>query len=177
MKHLILASFLALTTLAAACGGAAPGAATPGQTFEEHRVHAEAQVQLWVPGGWTVDDGQPNLLVMHDPASEVGIMFAVVDAADLGSALLAVGASALLDLDDLELVGSPGEVSINGMPALFQDARAARDGTPLELSVGVIDTPADRYLIVVGAADAGRLAAHEATVTRIMEEIQPLPGA
>jgi hypothetical protein len=168
MKHTIL-----LLALTAACGGTT-NSAEPGQAFETERVHESGHVKLWVPHGWAVDDSTPDTLVMTSPDRAVSLEVSVVDGKDLGSALLAVGAAALIGYDNLQLVGSPQSGDINGMAALFQDGRGSYHGTPVELSVGIVDTPADKFLLVVGEAETAAYAEHAETIRQVMHNIKPL---
>ncbi len=132
---------VALVVGTAACGGASPQAAEPGQAPQTERVHESGRVKLWVPPGWNVDDSHHDSLVMTAPDQAVSIDVTVLGGNDLGAALLEVGAAALIGYDDLVLEGSPVHGEINGMPALFQDGHGKYHGVQVELSVGVIDTP------------------------------------
>jgi hypothetical protein len=170
MKKLFLCLILAVG--AAACGGTSTPANEP--AFETERVHAAGRVKLWVPPGWAVDDGNANALIMTAPDQSVSLSFAVLDGNDLGSALLSVGAAALIGYDNLELVGTPVSAQINGMEALLQDGKGSYKGMAVELSVGVIDTPSDKYLLVVGEAETSMFAAHEATIRKVVEGIKPI---
>ncbi|CAN5301997.1 hypothetical protein BH11MYX1_BH11MYX1_37890 [soil metagenome] len=60
------------------------------------------------------------------------------------------------------------------MPAMFQDGKGAFHGHPVELSVGVIDTPAQKYLVVVGEASPEGFEAHREAIRQFMTEIKPL---
>ncbi|MDQ3365851.1 MAG: hypothetical protein M3680_10530 [Myxococcota bacterium] len=162
-----------LATLVA-CGGAAPPVSGPVQPFETERVHTAGQVRLWVPDGWAVEDTAPDALILTAPDRGVSLSVSVLDGQDLGSALLGVATSALVGFDDLQLVGTPVDMKINGMAALFQDGRGTYRGQQVELSVGVIDTPADKYLLVIGEAEPGLLPRHEATLRQFMDGIKPL---
>ena len=168
-----LAICLAFAIGAAACGGATtPQPNDP--SFETERVHAAGRVKLWVPPGWAVDDSANDALVMTAPDQSVSLAFTVLDGNDLGTALLNVGAAALIGYDNLELVGSPVQGQINGMEALLQDGRGTYKGRGVELAVGVIDTPSEKYLLVVGEAESAYFPNHEATIRKVMEGIKPM---
>lgn len=168
MKLLSLALAIAL----AAC--TTPPPQHPDESFQTERVHTSGKVRLWVPPSWTVDDSNADSLVMSAPDGSVSLDFTVVDGKDLGSALLAIGANVLVGYDQVALVGSPVSGQINGMDALFQDGRATYRNRPVELSVGVIDTPADKYLLVVGEAESAYFKQHEGTIRKVIEGIRPM---
>jgi len=170
----------AVALLGACVGAAEPGSTTPGSdtaadqgSFQSERVHEEAQVRIWVPDHWRVHDGAGNLIVMHDPRDEVSIMFAVVEGEDLLTALLAVTEGVLDEVDDVRLVGSPQAANFNGMDALLQDGKGVVDGVDVDLSVGVVLTPADKFLLIVGAAESGALERHADTVLAILNGLKP----
>ena len=60
------------------------------------------------------------------------------------------------------------------MNALFQDGRGKYHGHDVELSVGVIDTPAEKYLLVVGEAESDAYAEHEHVIREFMQRIKPI---
>jgi hypothetical protein len=171
MKTQLLIAMIAGAGAGACTSGTGPGAADP-KPMEQLRADPEAQVQLWIPPGWHVDDA-PGEIVMRDPDGDVALRFAVVDAKDLGGALLEVGAHVLTEVDDVQLVGTPGDLTVNGMPGLYQDGKGTIDGVAVDLGVGVIDTPADKFLVVVGAADSAHFAEHEGEVKEVLARIAP----
>jgi hypothetical protein len=167
MKTLLVLMF------AAACGGTTTTPAEPGHEADGERVHEGGHVKLWVPAGWAVE-GDADSLVMTAPDHSVSLEVTVIDAKDLGTALLAIGAAALVGYDHLELVGAPQSGDINGMAALFQDGHATYHGTPVDLSVGVVDTPAEKFLLVVGEGETDRWEQHEGTIREVMHRIRPI---
>jgi hypothetical protein len=169
MKRLFLVSFYL-----AACAGTTPDAAAPGQSFETERVDEAGRVKLWVPPGWAVDDSNADSLVITAPDRAVSLDVTMLEGRDLATALVAVATAAVIGYDDLELVGQPVTGEINGMNALFQDGRGKYHGHDVELSIGVIDTPAEKYLLVVGAADSAAYAEHEHAIREFMQRIKPI---
>jgi predicted Zn-dependent protease len=167
---------LLLTTLAATLLGAcaAPQNAGVQAPFVEERVHPQARVKMIIPRGWTVQEQADGALALADSSAGINIDVKVVDGADLGTALLTVATGILLGYDNLGLDGAPVDNTINGMPALFQDGHATVQGHPVSLSVGVIDTPADKFLLIVGEGDPAALQAHENEVRTFINSIVPM---
>jgi hypothetical protein len=159
--------------LVAACAGTAPDAAAP-QNGDAERVDDAGRVKLWVPPGWNVDDSNADSLVVTAPDQTVSLAVEMLDGKDLASALAVVAATAVIGYDDLQLVGDPVTGQINGMNALFQDGRGKYHGHDVELSVGVIDTPAEKYLLVVGEADTAAYREHEHVIREFMQRIKPI---
>src|SRR5689334_12174196 len=100
-----IATVLCIALAVAACGGVTAQPNGPTQ-FETERVHNAGRVKLWVPAGWAIDDSASDSLVMTAPDQSVSLAFTVLDGKDLGTALLNVGAAALIGYDNLQLVGS-----------------------------------------------------------------------
>jgi hypothetical protein len=160
--------------LLAACAGATPDPAGPAQAGDSERVDEAGRVKLWVPPGWSVDDSTADSLVVTAPDQTVSLDVTMLEGKDLATALVTVAAAAVIGYDDLQLVGAPVSGQINGMNALFQDGRGKYHGHDVELSVGVIDTPAEKYLLVVGEADANGYAEHEHQIREFMNRIKPI---
>lgn len=187
MKPSALTGFAMFALLSACVGAAENGTTTPSTgsredtasregSFQNERVHQEAQVRIWVPDRWRVHSGADSVMVMSDPHGEVSIMFAVVEGEDLLGALLAVTEGVLDEVDDVRLSGSPQSASFHGMDALLQDGAGVVRGVDVDLSVGVVLTPADKYLLIVGVADSGALPRHADTLLAILEGLEPFQG-
>jgi prepilin-type processing-associated H-X9-DG protein len=158
----------------AACAGATPDPASPAQGADTERVDEAGRVKLWVPPGWSVDDSSAESLVVTAPDQTVSLDVTMLDGKDLATALVTVAAAAVIGYDDLQLVGSPVSGQINGMNALFQDGHGKYRGRDVELSVGVIDTPAEKYLLVVGETESDAYAEHEHVIREFMQRIKPI---
>ncbi|MFT3698430.1 MAG: hypothetical protein QM831_35125 [Kofleriaceae bacterium] len=165
MKKLISLVFIA------AC--APTGANDPGHEFQEERVHEAGQVKMTIPHGWQVN-GDGDTMNIESPDHSVDLQVTVVDGSDLAATLVGVGVGMLVGYDDLALEGAPVSGQINGMNALFQDGRGKFHGEPVNLSVGLIDTPANKFLLVVGEAEPGAFEEHRHAIKHFIEDIRPL---
>lgn len=177
MKMLRLSSIGLVTALglaAVATGCATTGTPAAQAPFVQERVHPVARVKMIVPNGWNVGESADGSLVMTEPSSGLSILVKVVDGNDLATALLAVGTGILIGTDEVGLDGTPVDANINGMSALFQDGHAKVNGQAVSLSVGVIDTPADKYLLVVGEGTPTAVAANEAQLRSFFNSLSPL---
>jgi len=156
----------------AACGAAVP----PDQahTFQDERVHEAGQVRMTIPHGWQVDDSAGDTLAITAPDQSVDLEVTVIDGQDLAGALVGVAAGMLIGYDNLALQGAPVSATINGMNALFQDGTGTFHGAPVELSVGLVDTPAQKFLLVVGEASADAFEAHRHEIRQFMTDLRPL---
>ncbi|HUJ59220.1 MAG TPA: hypothetical protein VLX92_12030 [Kofleriaceae bacterium] len=163
-----------LVALAAACGGAPMSATDPGQPLDIERIHQAGRVKLSIPHDWQVDDSAGDTLTITAPDRTVSLEVTLIDGQDLAAALVGVAAGMLIGYDDLELVGSPESASINGMSALFQDGSGRYHGNEVALSLGLIDTPAQKYLLVVGEAEPGGFEAHRRAIRHFIEGIRPM---
>ena len=163
---------LSIVVFAAACGGAT-GSTEP-TAFQDERVHEAGKVKMTIPHGWQVDDSGGDTLDITSPDHAVDLEVTVVDGKDLAATLVGVGVGMLIGYDDLALEGAPVGATINGMNALFQDGKGKFHGADVELSVGLIDTPADKFLLVVGEASPEAFEEHRHEIREFMSDIRPL---
>ena len=170
-RHLRGMKKLALVLLAA-CGTPSPN--DPAHSFADERVHEAGKVKMTIPHGWQVDDSGGDTLVIASPDPAVALEVTVVDGKDLAATLVGVGVGMLIGYDDLALEGAPVGATINGMNALFQDGKGKFHGADVELSVGLIDTPADKFLLVVGEASPEAFEEHRHEIREFMSDIRPL---
>lgn len=160
--------------LLAACGANSAGPNDPAHISTNERVHEAGKVKLTIPAGWHVDDSAGDTLAIASPDQSVDLEVTVVDGQDLAAALVGIGVGALVGYDAFSLDGAPVNAEINGMPAMFQDGKGSFHGHPVELSVGVIDTPAQKYLVVVGEASPDGFETHREAIRQFMTEIKPV---
>ena len=159
---------------ALALAACAPSPNDPTHSFDDERVHEAGKVRMTIPHGWHVDDSNGDTLDISTPDHSVDLEVTVVDGKDLAATLVGVGIGMLIGYDDLALEGAPVGATINGMNALFQDGTGKFHGTDVDLSVGLIDTPAEKFLLVVGEASPDAFEAHRNEIRQFMTEIRPL---
>jgi predicted Zn-dependent protease len=167
LKRLI--PFVAL--LVAAC---TPATQTPKGNFDNVRVHEEAKVSIKVPQGWVVDDSTPNMLIMHDPAQEVGVFFQVTEAKDGPAAIEEVTNGLFSIITDVQADGELSQTKINGMDAWSMNAKGKSDGKDVDISFGFLMTPSGKMMIILGLAESGKLEAHLGEWTALVDGIRPL---
>jgi predicted Zn-dependent protease len=157
----------------AGCGAGTGAGAKEPESFKQERVHASAQVVIPVPASWKVDDSQAGTLIMSDPSDEIAVMFMVVEGEDLAGALAGLSAGALAQFPDLSVQGEAESTQLNGMDALLIDAKATSEGQPVDLGLAIVTSPTGKFLLIVGVADSGKLAAHEGEVNEILAGLRP----
>jgi hypothetical protein len=141
--------------------------------FADTKKHASAKVSFWIPDTWAIEGEDKDQLTASDPKGEVALLFMVRKAKDMKAALAVLDevlASAATDIT----AGEPQKTKINGMEASIVDATGKVEGVPVGLSVVVIKTPAKKFLIILGVVQSDKLAAHEATLEKIVTSLKPV---
>ena len=151
-----------------------PASQTPAGSFNNERVHEEAKVRIRIPQGWVVDDGTPNVLIIHDPKSEVGVLFHVTEAKDGAAALEEVTKGVLSEVSDVEVQGEESTEKINGMDAWSINAKGKSDGKDVDIALGFVLTPSGKMMIILAMAESGKLESHMAEWTEIFDNLRPL---
>lgn len=147
-------------------------AVSAGAAHARDHKYADAKVAFWYPDKWeaTTEDGA---LVVNEPAGEVSLVFSVIAAKDLETALGKLDGEIARWVKDLKASGDPEEVEINGMKAVAIDGKGKAEGQPVDVSIAVIATPSGKALVIVGLAQSKKLKKHEKTVTKILASIKP----
>jgi hypothetical protein len=140
--------------------------------FAEKRTHSAAQVSIDVPAGYKVEADEDSMTI-SDPAGELGVFFVVLDADALDEALKAVDKEVGKLAKGVKWDDKPSEMKLNGMDAVGLDGKGTIDGTAAELGVLLVNTPADKILLVLGAVESDKASKHEAAVSSMLKSIKP----
>ncbi len=136
------------------------------------RDHRSAHVTFWIPDAWSVDGDDATQLTASDPKGEVALLFVLEDAHDMKAAMAAIDATIARLATDVKM-GSAQKVDINGMEGSVVDATGKADGKKVELSVLIVKTPGDKYLMIFGVLESKHKKAHEAEVQKILASLKP----
>ena len=140
--------------------------------FAETRTHAAAKVSIEIPAGYKVEAGENNMTIT-DPAGELGVFFLILESDDLQKALKAVDKEVGKVAKGVKWDDEPSEVKLNGMDAVGLDGKGTVDGVAAELGVMLVNTPADKILLVLGAVESDKAKKHEAAVEGMLKSIKP----
>jgi hypothetical protein len=150
--------------------GAASGSARPNA---ETKTHPSAKVSIDVPSGWKMSS-KGDVMTVTDPTQEVGFILLVSDGNDLQKAIAALDAEVGKVAKDIRWASKePSPTKLNGMDALENEGSAVIEGKPAAIAVVLVKTPANKYLLVLGAVDAAKKAAHDAELEHFVTSIKP----
>lgn len=138
----------------------------------DKRTHAAAKVSIDVPDGWKIDAEEDNMTIT-DAADECAIFFIVLETDDLHKALDAIDSELSKVAKNIKWEDKPSELKLNGMDAIALDGKGKIDGTDADMGVMLINTPADKILLVLGAVESAKSSKHEADVEKILKSIKP----
>ncbi len=119
----------------------------PGAALAEVRVHQAASVSLSIPEGWQAEGTQDRLLVAR--GNDAAMLLLVLPARPLEQTLTRLGPELRKFAGDSAWSDKLEPRSLHGMKALYARAPGKLDGTPVEVSVLAVTTPAPRSLLVV----------------------------
>jgi hypothetical protein len=137
------------------------------------RVHQKAKIQLWVPDHWDVEDGDDDMLLLSEPGGEAAVVFLVLKAKDLETALGAIDKEISKFVTDVQVQGEPEEMDVNGMPAVVIDAKGKVEGKKVDLGLMVVKTPAGKALLVLAMCESSKMKKHEAVFLKVMKSLKP----
>jgi predicted Zn-dependent protease len=136
-------------------------------------THKASHISFWVPEGWSVENHEGDALALKDAKDEVGLLLFAVDARDLKGAMAALDQTIDKTVTDVKMSGPAKKVTINGMEASVADGAGKVDGKPVELSVLLVKTPANKFLAIFGAIETSKKKAHEADLRKILASLKP----
>jgi hypothetical protein len=134
---------------------------------------SKAKVSIWFPDTWSMEK-QAEMLVISDPAEEVGLMFITVPARKLDDVLNELDKQIAQFATDVTLVGKPERTQLNGMNAVLVDGKGKAEGKSVGLSVVVVERPGRQALVVLGAIESSKLKKHEKTLLKVIQSLRPM---
>jgi hypothetical protein len=137
------------------------------------RNHRAAHVSFWVPDNWSATGDEATQLQIADPKGEVSLLFLLQDHHDMKSAANAIDALINKLATDVK-ASAPKQVTVNGMDGTVVDATGRAMGKRVELSVLVLKTPGDRYLMVFGVLESDHKRAHQDELEKIIGSLKPV---
>jgi hypothetical protein len=159
-----------VVTIAIACGLLLSLTAV---TAAETTKINKAKVSVWFPDNWKMEK-EGTMLMIGDPADEVGLGFVSVAAKNLDEVLAELDKEIAGFATDVKLDGQPEETEINGMKAVVVDGKGKVEGKKAGLSVAVIERPGGQALIVFGGIELSKLKKHEKTLAKILTSLRPI---
>jgi len=145
----------------------------PSAARADVRNHRAAHVTFWVPDNWSATGDEATQLQISDPKGEVSLLLLLQDHHDMKAAANAIDALINKLATDVK-ASAPKQVSINGMDGTVVDATGRAMGKRVELSVLVLKTPGDRYLMIFGVLESDHKNAHQAELEKIIASLKPV---
>jgi predicted Zn-dependent protease len=136
------------------------------------RTHKAAHVTFWIPDGWSVHE-EDALITASDPKDEVGLLFLLRGHKDMKAALAGLD-DAIAQIATEVKAGTPQKIELNGMEGVVVDGTGKAEGRPVDLSVVILKTPGDKFLIVLGAIDSRHKRAHDGELKKIVASMKPV---
>jgi hypothetical protein len=160
------------TVLAGALAGMFLLSLAAGAAAETTKI-ARAKVSVWFPDDWSMEK-RGTMLVISDPADEVGLAFLTVPARKLDEVLDELDKQIGGFATDIALDGQPQETEINGMKAVVVDGKGKAQGKRVGLSIAVVERPGGQALILFGAIEQSKLKKHEKTLVKVLQSLRPI---
>ena len=167
MKRLIGLAVLAVMCLA-------------GTAFAADVPYEPGKVSVFVPDGWTQatkDDPKTKqaMLVAADPTQNAGLVFVVLNAANLKKAMKGLDKELKKSLTKIKK-GKFKKVDVNGMPGMAADGTAkTKDGKDISMFLILAETPNKKVLLVLGMVATDKKADFAEAGKQVLAGIKPLP--
>ncbi len=137
----------------------------------EIKTHPTAKVQFEVPDSWkTKADGDAMAIV--DPSQEMFFYFIVADAKDLNNIAAELDKRLANLVTDVKWA-KPEKATVNGMPALKRKGEGKVSGTPSNIGLVLVQTPAAKVLVVLAAVETAKYPAHKDEIAKLLNSIKP----
>jgi hypothetical protein len=131
-----------------------------------------AKVSIWFPDDWSMEK-EGTMLVISDPAEDVGLMFLTVPAENADMMLEILDEQINAIAKNVKPKGDVQELDINGMTAWVLESTGRIDGKVVDIDSVIIYRPGKKALIILGIGEPKRVAKHEAVLTKIFSSMKP----
>ena len=157
---------ISTVTLLALTAAASTAAAKPA-------VSKTGQVQVDLPDAWNAAAQGDTLLIAGDKNKEVVVVFMVLPEQETDKALAALEAKLGKDIKN-EKWNAAQAVSLNGLSGASIDGTADVKGKPCAVAAMVLHTPNKHDVVVFGAVQSAKEAAHHDELVGILKSLRPL---
>ncbi|HUJ62573.1 MAG TPA: hypothetical protein VLX92_28925 [Kofleriaceae bacterium] len=135
--------------------------------------HRAAHVVFWVPDSWSIEGDDASQLTVADPRGEVALLFVLKDHHDMKAAIATIDDTIATIATDVK-VGAQRAVNINGMEGVAVDGTGRAGGKHVELSVLIVRTPANKYLMIFGVLESAHKHDHDAELAKMLASLRPV---
>jgi hypothetical protein len=135
-------------------------------------VSKTGQVQVDIPDSWNAAAQGDTLLVAGDKSNEIGVIFMITPEEQTGATLAAV-ANAMSGAIKNDKWNKPHDVTLNGMSGIAMDGTADVKSRASTTSLLILSTPNKHHVVVFGAVQANKEAAHTKEIAAIVQSLKP----
>ena len=139
----------------------------------EPTVNKLAGVSIEIPNAWKMQSQSEQQFAAVDPTEEAGLLFVAVDVADLKKLKDQLDAELAKTATELKW-DAPQKVTQNGLEGIMLKGSATIAKKPTRLAALVLTTPKRKGVIVLGAVQADKLAAHKQELDDIVHSLKAL---
>jgi hypothetical protein len=135
-------------------------------------VSKTGQVSVDIPEGWDAAAQGDTLLVAGDKKKEIGVIFMITPEEQTAATLAAV-AKAMSGAIKNDKWEKPHDITLNGMTGIAMDGTADVKGKPSSTSLLILNTPNKHHVVVFGAVQTDKEAAHAKEIASIVQSLKP----
>ena len=134
-----------------------------------------AGVRFWLPDSWVGNDST-GVITASDPLQQVVFMLKAVPSQSLQEALAAFDAEMAQTMTGVQPLSEPRQFTVGGMQAYGVDARGFYQGTPVDMSLMVVQPPNGPAALVYVICESSQVATHRSDVERVLSSFSTLAG-
>jgi len=142
--------------------------------YADVKPHKAAQISVDVPSGWKVQAPDENTMVVTEPKNELAFRMMVLEEGDVQAALKKANEKIQKSFQDIKCPAELKPNKLNGMEAATQDCTASLNGTPVDIGLLLVRTPAKKILMVVAMCEKAKTDARRGEMNAFLLSIKPL---